>query len=104
VQHDDQQVKDYGVKLAINMIRKLVTNGINGINFCTLNLEKSVQLILEGIQWTIHHDDRHWNKLINVSTPHFTQWMCGANLLIPFALDGGPRTFTTRNRPNDIGP
>ena len=48
------------------MIRKLIANGINGINFCTLNLEKSVQLILEGLQWTIHYDDRHWNKLINV--------------------------------------
>ena len=70
VQHDDQLVKDYGVRLAIDMTRKLATGGIHGVNFCTLNLEKSVQLILEGLQWTGHHDDHHLNKLINVSVPH----------------------------------
>ncbi|KAF9792741.1 methylenetetrahydrofolate reductase-domain-containing protein [Thelephora terrestris] len=67
IKHDDQLVKDYGVKLATDMIRKLVENGINGVNFCTLNLEKSVQLILEDLQWTAYHDDRHWNKLINMT-------------------------------------
>lgn len=61
-------MKDYGVKLAINMIKKLAANGVNGVNFCTLNLEKSVRLILEGLQWTVHHDGRLTNKLINVST------------------------------------
>lgn len=72
VQHDDQLVKDYGVKLATNMIRKLVAGGIDGVNFCTLNLEKSVQLVLEELQWSVQHDDQHGNKLINVSTPHVT--------------------------------
>ena len=52
------------------MIRKLAAGGIHGVNFCTLNLEKSVQRILEGLQWTGHHDVRHLNKLINVSPPH----------------------------------
>jgi len=63
-------VKDYGVKLAINTIRKLSRGGIHGVNFCTLNLEKSIQLVLEGLQWTNHYDDHHLNKLINVSVYH----------------------------------
>ena len=63
-------MKDYGVKLAIDMIKKLATGGVRGVNFCTLNLEKSVHLILEGLRWTVHHDDHHVNKLINASTPH----------------------------------
>lgn len=59
-------MKDYGVKLAIDMVKKIAANGIYGVNFCTLNLEKSVQLILEGLKWIIHCDDHHSNKLINV--------------------------------------
>ena len=70
MQHDDQLVKDYGVRLAINMIKKLAMGGIYGVNFCTLNLEKSVQLILEGLRWTVHYDDHHLNKLIDVSAPY----------------------------------
>jgi len=63
-------VKDYGVKFAIDMVKKLAAGGIHGVNFCTLNLEKSVQLILEGLQWSVHYDDHHLNKLINASAPH----------------------------------
>jgi methylenetetrahydrofolate reductase (NADPH) len=51
-QHDDQLVKDYGVGLAVDIIRKITSTGeIKGIHFCTLNLEKSVQLVIEKLQW-----------------------------------------------------
>lgn len=46
---NDQAVKEYGVKLAIEMCRKLRQNGLLGFHFYTLNLEKSVRLILEGL-------------------------------------------------------
>lgn len=69
-------MKDYGVKLAIDVVKKLVTGDVRGVNFCTLNLEKSVQLILEGLKWTVHHDDHHVNKLINVSMPYSPERMC----------------------------
>ncbi|KAF9647343.1 MTHFR-domain-containing protein [Thelephora ganbajun] len=68
IKHDDRLVKGYGVKFAIDVIKKLENGGIHGVNFCTLNLEKSVQLILEGLQWTFHYDDHRSNKLINVKT------------------------------------
>ncbi|EGN95593.1 hypothetical protein SERLA73DRAFT_95124 [Serpula lacrymans var. lacrymans S7.3] len=52
IQHDDQMVKDYGVQLAIDTIKRITTKGtVPGIHFCTLNLEKSVQLVLENLQW-----------------------------------------------------
>ena len=42
-------MKDYGVKIAIDMIQRLQTIGIQGVHFCTLNLEKSVTRVLEGL-------------------------------------------------------
>lgn len=95
-------MKDYGIKLAINMIRKLATGGMHGVNFCTLNLEKSVQLVLEGLQWTGHYDDHHPNKLINVSALHSTQKIRSWNPLD--SLDGRPQALGVRDRSDDIGP
>ncbi|KAF9446327.1 MTHFR-domain-containing protein [Macrolepiota fuliginosa MF-IS2] len=64
ISHDDQLVKDYGVTLAVGMIRKLVSEGaVPGVHFCTLNLEKSVQRVLENLQWTGMHAHPH-NRLI----------------------------------------
>ncbi|CAA7271526.1 unnamed protein product [Cyclocybe aegerita] len=50
--HDDQLVKDFGVNLAVDMISRLrAEGGISGFHFCTLNLEKSVQRVLENLGW-----------------------------------------------------
>ena len=52
-QHDDQKVKDYGVKLAVAMIQRLTREAkVPGVHFCTLNLEKSVRRVVEGLKWT----------------------------------------------------
>ncbi|EIN07214.1 MTHFR-domain-containing protein [Punctularia strigosozonata HHB-11173 SS5] len=66
VKHDDQQVKEFGIRLATDMIRKLVGSGkVPGVHFCTLNLEKSVQRVLESLGWTNPRDTpRTKNKLI----------------------------------------
>jgi len=65
-QHDDQKVKDYGVSLAVKMIQRLVDeDGILGFQISTLNLEKSVQRILEVLQWAPGHLQVQ-NKLIAV--------------------------------------
>lgn len=59
-------MKDYGVTLAVDMIRKLVSEGgVPGVHFCTLNLEKSVQRVLENLQWTGALAHPH-NRLIAV--------------------------------------
>ncbi|KAF9526957.1 methylenetetrahydrofolate reductase-domain-containing protein [Crepidotus variabilis] len=53
ISHDDDLVKDYGVKLTVDIIRKLQsTGGLTGFHFCTLNLEKSVQRVLDTLGWT----------------------------------------------------
>ncbi|BGP13977.1 hypothetical protein JCM10213_005562 [Rhodosporidiobolus nylandii] len=51
IQHDDAAVKDYGVNLAVKMMRALFEQGIRGFHLCTLNLEKSVTRVLEKLQW-----------------------------------------------------
>ncbi|KAJ7112438.1 FAD-linked oxidoreductase-like protein [Mycena crocata] len=64
IRNDDQLVKDYGVRLAVEMIGRLTTEGaIPGVHMCTLNLEKSVQRVLEGLKWTGSSEAIH-NKLI----------------------------------------
>lgn len=66
IKHDDQKVKDFGISLAIKMIQRLRNEGnISGFHFYTLNLEKSVQKVLEGLQWTGEkHGSVIQNKLI----------------------------------------
>ncbi|KAI9236603.1 MAG: methylenetetrahydrofolate reductase 1 [Podila humilis] len=49
IKNDDQKVKDYGVTLAADTIQRLLDAGITGFHICTLNLEKSVRLILERV-------------------------------------------------------
>ena len=47
---DDNEVKAYGIKLCITICRALMDNGIRGLHFYTLNLEKSTEAILEGLE------------------------------------------------------
>ncbi|PVV01430.1 hypothetical protein BB560_002114 [Smittium megazygosporum] len=48
---DDLAIKDFGIKYAITMIKKLFSFGIKGFHLYTLNLERSSRLILEGLQF-----------------------------------------------------
>jgi len=50
IKNDDEAVKSYGVKLAIKMCRTMLDAGVPGLHFYTLNLEKSIIDILEGLQ------------------------------------------------------
>ena len=66
-QHDDQKFKEYGVSLTVKMVCRLVDEGgPRGFHFCTLNLEKSVERVLENLGWTPRHA-RVQIKLIAVS-------------------------------------
>ncbi|CAG8582909.1 10938_t:CDS:2, partial [Ambispora leptoticha] len=51
IKEDDAAVKEYGIKLAINMIRKMYSHGVKGFHFYTMNLERSTRLILEELQF-----------------------------------------------------
>lgn len=46
VREDDEAAKLYGVKLCTEMCRVLVEAGVKGFHFYTLNLEKSVTMVL----------------------------------------------------------
>eukprot|EP01089_Gocevia_fonbrunei_P019339 TRINITY_DN6822_c0_g1_i2.p1 TRINITY_DN6822_c0_g1~~TRINITY_DN6822_c0_g1_i2.p1 ORF type:complete len:381 (-),score=95.39 TRINITY_DN6822_c0_g1_i2:4-1146(-) len=49
IQNDDAAVKAYGVKLCVEMCQQILAEGIPGLHFYTLNLEKSVVSILEHL-------------------------------------------------------
>jgi len=49
IKNDDEAVKEYGVFLGIKMCKRLLEAGTPALYFCTLNLEKSVMQILEGL-------------------------------------------------------
>jgi len=51
IKDDDKAVKEFGIKLAVDMCQKLQKFGVQGFHFYTLNLEKSVRLILEGLKF-----------------------------------------------------
>ncbi|CCA73873.1 related to MET12-methylenetetrahydrofolate reductase [Serendipita indica DSM 11827] len=66
IRNDDQLVKDLGVEVAVSMIRKLQQSGVQGFHFCTFNLEKSVQRVLEQLGWVGRHVEQH-NMVISES-------------------------------------
>ncbi|KAL2912972.1 methylenetetrahydrofolate reductase (NAD(P)H) met13 [Polyrhizophydium stewartii] len=49
IKDDDQAVKDYGVRLAIQMCTQMKEAGQMGFHFYCLNLERSTRLTLEGL-------------------------------------------------------
>lgn len=65
-QNNDQDIKDFGIQLATEMVKRLVSEGdVQGVHFCTLNLERSVRKILENLQW-VRGTPKTNNKLIAV--------------------------------------
>ncbi|KAI8919596.1 methylenetetrahydrofolate reductase-domain-containing protein [Entophlyctis helioformis] len=49
IKDDDQAVKDYGVRLCIQMCQKLMEAGTRYFHFYTFNLERATRLVLEGL-------------------------------------------------------
>lgn len=50
IKSDDDQVKAFGVEVAVQMCKKLLANGIQGLHFYTLNLERSVTKIIQELK------------------------------------------------------
>mmetsp|Transcript_5509 Transcript_5509/g.8141 ORF Transcript_5509/g.8141 Transcript_5509/m.8141 type:complete len:593 (-) Transcript_5509:3-1781(-) len=46
---DDAEMKKFGIKVCVNMIRKLFNNGVRGVHLYTLNLERSCSEILKEL-------------------------------------------------------
>lgn len=49
IKDDEDQVKAFGVEVAVEMCRKLIANGVEGLHFYTLNLERSVTKIISQL-------------------------------------------------------
>ncbi|KAF9582905.1 hypothetical protein BGW38_010601 [Lunasporangiospora selenospora] len=69
IKTDDQKVKDYGVELATSTIQQLLGAGIQGFHICTLNLEKSVRLILESVGFVQPASARRLQKAQGANEP-----------------------------------
>ncbi|OCH93881.1 MTHFR-domain-containing protein [Obba rivulosa] len=96
IRHDDQLVKDYGVNLAVKMIRRLAAEGgIPGVHLSTLNLEVSVIRILEELGWAggaMHTSNRliadtPQESASRVITPH-----CATDSAATMLVMAGPQT------------
>ncbi|KAG8998677.1 hypothetical protein FRB93_013456 [Tulasnella sp. JGI-2019a] len=67
IRGDDQKVKDYGVELAISIVDRIIKDteiDVHGIHLCTLNLEKSVRRVLDGLGWS-HESHQMSNQVID---------------------------------------
>lgn len=53
IAENDEAVKAYGVELCIRMCQEMISKGIKGFHFYTLNLEHSVLNVLKAL----HVDD-----------------------------------------------
>ncbi|CAG8521997.1 6505_t:CDS:10 [Funneliformis caledonium] len=63
IKHDDQAVKDYGVSLAVSIISKLFNeHNVRGFHLCTMNLEKSVRLVLEKLKFVPTEEERNLRR------------------------------------------
>ncbi|KAF7728077.1 hypothetical protein EC973_006715 [Apophysomyces ossiformis] len=51
IKDDDAAVKEYGIQLTIDFIKKMQDTGVKGIHFYTFNLERSTRIILERLGW-----------------------------------------------------
>ena len=67
LKNDDEKVKECGVENCYNICKKLLENGVQGIHFYTMNLEKSVNDILKKLDLKIPPKTRElpWKKLTN---------------------------------------
>jgi len=69
IKDDDERVKAYGIELGISMCKRLLSGGAPGLHFYTLNLEKSVVHILEGLNFvvcaknTVRRTSLPWEKV-----------------------------------------
>ena len=73
IHEDDAAVKEYGVKLAVDMCNQLKEHGMRGFHFYTLNLEKSVRLILEGLEFIAPVEISRplpWNPVCRIIIPY----------------------------------
>jgi methylenetetrahydrofolate reductase (NADPH) len=67
VRTDDEKVKECGIENCYEICKKLIENGVNGIHFYTMNLEKSVNEILKRLDLKIPQRIRElpWKKVTN---------------------------------------
>ena len=65
VKDDEDQVKAFGVEVGVDMCKKLLANGVKGLHFYTLNLERSVTKIIEQLKLVKLEKEAPWLRPAN---------------------------------------
>jgi methylenetetrahydrofolate reductase (NADPH) len=67
IKYNDEAVKDYGVRLLVDMVRKLSKHGVRGFHFFSLNLERSITRIVDELDLLDEQVQRElpWRKSAN---------------------------------------
>jgi len=67
VKSNDEKVKEIGIDHCINMCKKLLNNGVLGLHFYTMNLEKSVSEVIKQLELKVSSKVRElpWKKYSN---------------------------------------
>ncbi|KAJ3305979.1 hypothetical protein HDV03_000821 [Kappamyces sp. JEL0829] len=80
IKDDDQAVKDYGIFLMVNMCQKILEAGQKGFHFYTLNLERSIGIVLEELGYLVPPPppalESLWplNQHAKVKYPRYASW------------------------------
>ncbi len=67
VKSDDEKVKQVGIENCVEICKKLMENGVSGLHFYTMNLEKSVNEVIKQLDLKIASKTRElpWKKYSN---------------------------------------
>ena len=88
IKDDDQAVKDYGIRLAVQMCNKMREAGQRGFHFYCLNLERSTRLILEGLDFVAPRENVKplpWNPVCFLYLHYFVMH-CLFHVYIDFCV------------------
>ena len=67
IKDDDDQIKAFGIEVAVEMSNKIIANGIEGLHFYTLNLERSATKIISSLKVAKLDREPPWLRSANRS-------------------------------------
>lgn len=70
IKGDEEKIKEYGIKMTIDIVKGLMEKGVKGFHFYTMNLEKSVTEVIERMNMRIERKTKQlpWNPRASEST------------------------------------
>jgi methylenetetrahydrofolate reductase (NADPH) len=67
IKDDERKIKEYGIKLAVRMCRRLINSGVRGIHIYTMNQEEGVREIVKNLADVLPEKHTNWIGLSTAS-------------------------------------